>query len=251
MTAVETKTTRAWSARRVRARCPFRDRAHAGRELAERLLGFAKREDCVVLALPRGGVPVAYQIARELDLPMDVLVAGLLRVPGQPEQSFGAIAADQGAFLDYQLIGAVQLLQEQVSTALELTRSDLKVRAKIYRGAREPLDVRGKTVLLVDDGSATGACLFAGVHALRRMRPALCVVALPVCSAAACALLERQVDLLLALKRPTGFYGLRDTYLDFPGVSDEEIARLLEASERGRAVAAAKRGRSRNRSTEG
>ena len=233
MRAAATKTTRAWSARRTRARSPFRDRADAGRELAARLRGYAKREDCVVLALPRGGVPVAYEIARKLRLPLDVLLARKLTVPGPQEQEFGSLAAGQGAFLDYELIRAARLSHEQVSTALELARAELKARALIYRKGRSPLNVEGKTVILVDDGAGTAASLLAGVHALQRMRPAQLVVAVPVCPAVLCVLLEREADLLLALKKPTDFYAIGHLYLSFPAVSDEEVLRLLQTNERG------------------
>ncbi len=212
----------------MRARSAFRDRTDAGKALAQRLLGFRKREDCLVLAVPNGGIPVAHALARKLNLPLDVLLARRLRLPGNEGQVFGAVSADNGAFLDYALIRAAGITTEQIAATLETTRQELRLRAQVYRKDRKPLDVHGRAVILVDDGTAAGACLLAALHALRRMQPAQVVVAVPVCPAATCLLIEREADLLLAMRQPKDFQTARDLYVTLNGLQDEDVVPLLD-----------------------
>jgi putative phosphoribosyl transferase len=209
----------------------YLDRADAGRQLAARLNGFKGREHTLVLGLPRGGMVVAAEFARSLQVPVDALLARKLGVPGNEEQAFGAVAAENGVYLEQEIIRVLGVTQAQVTSAIDRTRGELRRRAELYRNHRNALPVRGETVLLVDDGAATGASLIAGLQALKKMRPAQLIVALPVAPEPACTLLERYVDLLVVLQRPRDFFAVGQYYLDFHQVSDDEVLRLLQASD--------------------
>jgi predicted phosphoribosyltransferase len=207
---------------------PFRDRAEGGRRLAEKLGKYAGRPDLLVLALPRGGVPVAFEISQALGAPLDVLVVRKLGVPGHEELAMGAIASGGAWVLNNQLMKTLQpsirMIQEVAARELqELTR-----RERIYRGDRPALEVRGRTVILVDDGLATGSTMRAAVAAVRRRRPARLVVAVPTAANSACVELEREVDECVCAITPDPFHAVAIWYDDFSQTTDDEVRDLLE-----------------------
>ncbi len=205
----------------------FEDRADAGRRLAERLQEFADRRDGIVLGIPRGGVVVAFAIATALHLALDVLLSRKLGVPGQEELAFGAVAAGDGRFLDERLIRFEGISEEQIERITAEVREVLQRRAVQYRGERPPPKLEGQTVLLVDDGIATGASVYAAIRALREMRPAALVLAVPVAPASACAWLRREVEQLVCLYAPAEFYAVGQFYGNFAQVEDAEVVELL------------------------
>lgn len=211
----------------------FRDRREAGRRLAGELAGYAGRDDVVVLALPRGGVPVARQIAEALGAPLDVLVVRKLGAPFQPELALGAVATGGIRVLNEELWSQVRVPREVLEEVTAREREELLRRERTYRGDREPLDVRGRIVVLVDDGVATGSTLKAAIRALKEREPARIVVAVPVAAADSAAGLEREVDELVCLLRPRAFFGVSQWYERFPQLSDEDVRRLLSGERSG------------------
>lgn len=221
----------------------FHDREDAGRRLAQALAGYAGRRDLLVLALPRGGVPVGYQVARALGAPLDVLVVRKLGVPGHRELAMGAIA------------GGVQVLEPRVVDALGIPgwvvereaareRAEMARREEAYRAGAPAHDVHGKTVIVVDDGIATGASVRAAVTALRSLRPARIVVATPVAPAEAVESLLRIADDVVCVATPAHFGAVGAFYAEFPQTGDDEVRALLRAArepEPGRAEAPASR----------
>jgi putative phosphoribosyl transferase len=205
----------------------FQNREDAGRRLAERLSAFADRKDVTVLGIPRGGVIAAFEVATALHVALDVFLARKLGVPGQEELAFGAVAAGDGRYLDEQLIQVAQISPEQVERITAEVRETLDRRAMQYRGNRPPLDVAGRTVLLVDDGVATGASVYAAINALRQMHPAMLILAVPVAPASACAWLRRLVNQLVCLYAPAEFYAVGQFYENFSQVEDREVIELL------------------------
>lgn len=205
----------------------FEDREDAGRRLAKQLDEFAGRKDVLVLGIPRGGVTVAFEIAQSLHLPLDVFLAHKLGVPGHEELAFGAIAAGGGRYLEQHVIRATGISPEQIDRVTEAVQQMLDQRAVLYRGDCSPLQATGQTVILVDDGIATGASIFAAVGALREMKPAMLIVAAPVAPASTCAWLRRLVDRLVCLYTPQDFYAVGQFYRNFAQVTDEEVIALL------------------------
>jgi putative phosphoribosyl transferase len=205
----------------------FRDRTEAGQKLAVRLRAYANRADVIVLGAPRGGVPVAYEVAVELKAPLDVFVLRKLGVPWQEELAFGAIAQGGVRVLDEAIVGMLDLKPEQIERVAAKEQLELERRERVYRGSRPPLDVRGRTVLLVDDGIATGSTMRAAIAALRKMEPTRIVLAVPVAPPTTCARLRREVDELICLDTPEAFYAIGQFYLDFSPVSDDEVTGLL------------------------
>ncbi len=208
----------------------FRNRTEAGRRLATDLIQYAGRADVRVLALPRGGVPVAFEVARALDAPLDVFVVRKLGLPGHEEYAMGAIASGDVVLVNEQVIQQMGVSQHAVERVLADERRELARREQQYRGSRPPLDVEGNTVLLVDDGLATGASMFAAVAALKRERPARVVVAVPVASRETCEALRREADDVVCSMTPEPFYAVGLWYEDFSQTSDEEVHELLELS---------------------
>ena len=182
----------------------FEDRVDAGRRLAERLEGYAHRAD-VVLGVPRGGVVVAFEVAMALGAPLDVFLSRKLGVPGQTELAFGAVSASGGRYLDEYILRTTGITNAQVEWITAEVRKELDRRASVYRGGRPPLDVSGKTVLLVDDGVATGASVYAAILALRQMEPARLLLAVPVAPASAWQWLRTVVDEIVCLDLPESF----------------------------------------------
>jgi putative phosphoribosyl transferase len=209
----------------------FEDRADAGRRLAERLTEFAERKDAVVLGIPRGGVVVAFEVAMALGVALDIFLSRKLGVPGQEELAFGAVAAGDGRYLDAQQIRLSQISSEEIERITAEVLETLRRRAAQYRGDRAPLHVHGRTVVLVDDGIATGASVYAAIGALREMRPAALVLGVPVAPASTCVWLRREVDQLVCLYAPEEFYAVGQFYRNFSQVEDDEVVELLRRAE--------------------
>jgi predicted phosphoribosyltransferase len=205
----------------------FIDRRQAGRALAERLKEYAGRPDVVVLALPRGGVPVAHEVARALHVPLDVIIVRKLGLPGHPELAMGAIAGGKVGVLNRQLMRAMRVEDADFDRVLSAERAELARREREYRGARPPLDLKGRTVILVDDGLATGATMAAAVGAVTQQHPAKIVVAVPVASREAVAQLKHAGADVVTVATPEPFYGVGNWYEDFNATSDAEVKTLL------------------------
>ena len=206
---------------------PFRDRAEAGRILAEKLVVYAGRPDVLVLALPRGGVPVAFEVARALDVPLDVFVVRKLGVPGHEELAMGAIASGGVRVLNEDVIQVCPPLRViEAVTAREL--EELGRRERSYRGDRPALQVRGRTVILVDDGLATGSTMRAAIKALRRLGPDRIVVAVPTAAPSTCAELGLEADECICCITPDPFYAVGVWYEDFSQTTDREVRDLLK-----------------------
>jgi predicted phosphoribosyltransferase len=183
-------------------RGPFADRSAAGRELAEHLSHYARRDDVVVLGLPRGGVPVAHEVARALDAPMDVFVVRKLGVPGHEELPMGAIASGGVRVLNDEVVAAIGISERDIEDVATRERAKLERRERTYRGDRDPLDVEGRIAIVVDDGLATGATMRAAVTALRERRPRTIVVAVPIASPETCAEVGEAVNEVICAQTP-------------------------------------------------
>jgi putative phosphoribosyl transferase len=205
----------------------FADRIEAGRQLAEKLKGYAGREGVIVLGVPRGGVPVAFEVATALKAPLDILVLRKLGVPWQEELAFGAIAQGGVRVLDSRIMEMLNLTTAEVEQVAAKEQVELERREKAYRGDRPPLDVRGRTVILVDDGIATGSSMRAAISALRQMGPARIVLGVPVAPPSTCERLRTEVDELVCIDMPESFYAIGQFYLDFSPVGDREVTELL------------------------
>jgi putative phosphoribosyl transferase len=186
----------------------FHSRKDAGQQLSKQLLYLAGGEEVTVLKIPRGGVTVAFEIASALHDPLDIFLSRKLGVPGHKEFAFGAVAAGDGGYLDQQVIQSAKVTPQQIERITSQVRETLAERAELYRGDRPPLDVRGQTVILVDDGIATGASAYAAVYALRQMKPTKIVLAIPVAPRSTCAWLRTLVDELVCLYEPENFYAV-------------------------------------------
>lgn len=206
----------------------FQNRSEAGRALASALGDYAHRPDVVVLALPRGGVPVGFEVARELGAPLDVFVVRKLGTPGQEELAAGAIASGGTRVLNSEVVEALGIPPQTIDVIARREEFELERREREFRGDRPPLDVRGKTVILVDDGLATGSTMRAAVAALRAKEPARIVVAVPVAAAATCNRVRAEVDEMICLYAPDEFYAVGEWYSDFTQTSDEEVRELLQ-----------------------
>jgi putative phosphoribosyl transferase len=209
----------------------FRDRTDAGRQLAQRLSGFAGRADITVLGIPRGGVAVAFEIAQALHSPLDIFLSRKLGVPGHEELAFGAVSAGDGRYLDRQVIRAARVTPQQIESVTESVQAALAQRAALYRRDRPPLQVEGRAVILVDDGIATGASIYAAITALRQLNPATLILAVPVAPPSTCAWIEKQVDQLICLHEPENFYAVGQFYDQFTQVTDDEVIHLLRRSQ--------------------
>ena len=207
--------------------CLFRDRREAGRVLAEKLAAYANRPDVVVLALPRGGVPVAYEVARRLVAPLDVFVVRKLGVPGYEELAMGAVASGGVRVLNDQLVERLGIPEQLIDAVAARERQELARRERLYRGGSPPPDLRGRTVILVDDGLATGATMFAAIEALRKLNPARIVVAVPTASSDTCEEMKKKADEVICAITPEPFHAVGRWYQDFSQTTDEEVAELL------------------------
>ena len=205
----------------------FRDRTDAGRRLAERLGEYAGRPGVLVLALPRGGVPVAFEVARALGAPLDVFLVRKLGVPGHEELAMGAIATGGVRVVNESVVRELGIGGEVIDAVAGRERAELERRARAYRGERPAPEVRGRAVILVDDGLATGSTMRAAALAVRRQEPERVVVAAPVAARATCAELLAEVDDVVCAATPEPFYGVGRWYEDFSQTTDEEVRELL------------------------
>ena len=208
----------------------FRDRRDAGRQLAQRLDRFIGEPDVLVLGLPRGGVPVAYEVAAHLGAPLDVLVVRKLGVPGHGELAMGAIASGGIEVVDQRVIDMLAIPREAFEAVAERERGELDRRERIFRAGRPPLDIAGRTVILVDDGLATGASMRAAIRALRLREPARIVAAVPVAAPETCAAISEEADEAVCAATPRDFHAVGFWYDDFSQTTDAEVRALLEAS---------------------
>jgi putative phosphoribosyl transferase len=208
----------------------FRDRHHAGQALALSLAAQAGGGNTLVLALPRGGVPVAYEVARALGAPLDVIVVRKLGVPGHEEYAMGAVASGGIRVLNDEVVRGMHIGAASIDATTARELAELQRRERAYRGGAAAPSIAGRELIVVDDGLATGATMRAAVRALRTRRPARIVVAAPVCSRSACTVLETQADAVMCIHVPDDFRAVGNWYQDFEQTSDEEVCRLLRAS---------------------
>jgi putative phosphoribosyl transferase len=206
----------------------FKNRAEGGRVLATRLSAYADREDVIVLALPRGGVPVGFEVARALRAPLDVFVVRKLGVPGYEELAMGAIATGDVCVLNRDMIEVLGLFDAVIDATTARERRELDRRERRYRGERPTPDVRDRTVLLIDDGLATGSTMRAAVEALRRLAPARIVVGVPVGDPTTCDEMAAEADEIVCARTPRPFRAVGLWYQDFSQTTDEEVRELLD-----------------------
>jgi len=206
----------------------FRDRRDAGRQLAARLRRYADRSDALVLALPRGGVPVAYEVAKELNAPLDVFLVRKLGVPGYEELAMGAIASGGVRVLNEDIVNYLRISDEVIDAVATREQRELERRARAYRGDRPPPDVKDRVVILIDDGLATGSTMRAAAASLRLQEPGRIVVAVPVSSRETCDEFRGEVDEIVCAVTPEHLQGVGLWYEDFSQTSDEEVRELLE-----------------------
>jgi predicted phosphoribosyltransferase len=207
----------------------FRDRTEAGKLLGAALAHrLGRRDDIVVLALPRGGVPVGYEVAKALGAPLDVFVVRKLGVPGHEELAMGAIASGGVRVLNDDVLQHIPVPMDRIAAVAEREQRELERREKAFRGDAPPLDVRGRVVVVVDDGLATGSTMRAAVRALHQMEPKSVIVAVPVGAPSTCGQFRREADDVLCLRTPEPFQAVGIWYEDFDQTSDEEVHELLE-----------------------
>jgi predicted phosphoribosyltransferase len=210
----------------------FRDRREAGQVLASRLERYRDSSDVVVMALPRGGVPVAYEVARELRAPLDVFVVRKLGAPGFPEIALGAIASGDVVVTNDDVIGDFGITPDELEPITEAERRELHRREKAYRDGRPPADIKGKTIIVVDDGLATGATMLAALKGIRAQSPGRVVLAVPVAPEDTCEGLSHIADEVVCVTTPKLFIAVGAAYSDFEQTSDDEVQRLLAAPTR-------------------
>lgn len=209
----------------------FHDRAEAGRALATKLAAYADRPDVLVLALPRGGVPVAAEVARALHVPLDVFIVRKLGVPGREELAMGALASDGVCTLNDDIIQAYDILDEAIQCTVSRERKEIERQQRAFCGQRRAAGIRDRTIILVDDGLATGSTVRAAVAALRRQRAARIVVAVPLGAAETCAELQLEGDEVICAHTPRPFYGVGMWFEDFSQISDQQVREVLRRSE--------------------
>jgi predicted phosphoribosyltransferase len=209
---------------------PFTDRYEAGRVLAERLRAYAGRPDVIVLGLPRGGVPVASEVARALGLPFDIFLVRKLGAPGQEELGMGAIGSGGVVVINEEVVDALRIPWDMVEAEIARERTELARRELLYRGNRAPLDVAGRIVILVDDGLATGSTMRAAVQAIKRKHPASIIVAVPTAAPSTCEEFQTIADACICTITPEPFRAVGLWYEDFEQISDQEVCDLLARS---------------------
>jgi len=206
----------------------FRDRFEAGRVLASLLKHRAHDPDCIVLALPRGGVPVGYEVARALQAPLDVFIVRKLGLRGHPEFAIGAIGSGGVRVLNSEAVRALNVSDAEIEDTARQEQEELERREVIFRGTRPPVDVHGRNVILVDDGLATGSTMRAAVVALRQKHPRSITVAVPVSATDSCHEFRADVDEIICARTPEPFIAVGLWYDDFTQTTDEEVRELLE-----------------------
>jgi len=205
----------------------YRDRVDAGKQLAKRLTDFAGRDDVLVLALPRGGVPVAYQVAKALQVPMDIFLVRKLGVPGHEELAMGAISTGGVQVLNDDIVSYLRIPRDVIDAVAAGELKELERREREYRGDRPEPDVRGKTVILIDDGLATGSTMRAAAAALRQQNPTRIIVAVPVSAPQTCDEYRMGVDEIICARTPEPFFGVGMWYEDFSQTTDDEVRDFL------------------------
>jgi len=205
----------------------YRDRVDAGKQLAKRLTDFAGRDDVLVLALPRGGVPVAYEVAKALQVPMDIFLVRKLGVPGHEELAMGAISSGGVRVLNDDIVSYLKIPGDVIDAVAAGELKELERREREYRGDRPEPDVRGKTVILIDDGLATGSTMRAAAAALRQQNPTRIIVAVPVSAPQTCDEYRMGVDEIICARTPEPFFGVGMWYEDFSQTTDDEVRDLL------------------------
>jgi putative phosphoribosyl transferase len=206
----------------------FRDRRDAGRQLGRDLLEYADRADVIVLALPRGGVPVGYEVAQAIHAPLDVFIVRKLGVPGREEYAMGAIASGGIRLVDEHVVTQLHITERDIERVAEQEQRELERRERQYRGRRPQPDIAGRVAILVDDGLATGASMRVAVAALRQEHPGRIVVAVPVAPPETCDMLRREADHVVCAVTPEPFLAVGLWYEDFAQTTDEEVHELLE-----------------------
>ena len=215
----------------------YRDRSEAGRVLATNLMHYAGRQDVLVLALPRGGVPVAFEVAKALHAPLDVFLVRKLGVPGHEELAMGAIAMGGIRVINVEVVRMLHIPDAVIDAVSEREQQELQRREHLYRDDLPPPAVQDRTVILIDDGLATGSTMRAAVMALRQQHPTRIVVAVPVAAPSTCGDLQAEVDEIICACTPEPFYGVGFWYQDFSQISDEEVHDLLVQAEHESSVA--------------
>jgi len=208
---------------------PLRDRQDAGERLAIRLAGYAE-EHPVILALPRGGVPVAYEVARRLGVPLDILIVRKIGAPGNPEYGLGALVEDGSRYVDARRVREAGFSLSDLEPTIERELGEIRRRAEAYRRGGSLPNLTDRTVILIDDGVATGASVLAAIRAVRRHRPRRVVVAVGVAPPDTVEMLAREADQVVVLIEPTVFFAVGEWYMRFDQVSDEEVERLLAST---------------------
>lgn len=206
----------------------FRDRTHAGKELSGLLTQYADTQKTIVLALPRGGVPVAIEVAQALHLPLDIYLVRKLGIPRQAELAFGAIALGNIIVLDKDMIHAYQLDRKEIASIIAQENKELDRRNCLYRGSKSFKNINGYRVILVDDGIATGMTMQAAIKALKQLKPLELIVATPVAAESTCRLIEKEVDQLVCQHRLKYFHAVGIWYEDFCQISDDQVVKLLK-----------------------
>jgi putative phosphoribosyl transferase len=219
----------------------FRDRQQAGSLLAEKLTAYANRPGVIVLALPRGGVPVGFEVSNALHAPLDVVIVRKLGVPGQEELAMGAIAAGGLQVLNDPIVEALGISEREIEPVARKERVELERRERLYRRGRPAPDLRGRTVILVDDGIATGTTMKVAIAALKQQELSKLVVAVPVAPLSTCEEMKKMVEEVVCLLMPEDFMAIGAWYADFRQVSDQEVCDLLERADREARMPAARR----------
>ena len=216
----------------------FKDRVEAGQILAHRLSKYADQNP-LVLGLPRGGVPVAFEVAKALKAPLDVYIVRKLGVPGHEELAMGAIATGEVRVLNKPVVEDLQISEEEIESETRKEKEELKRRERLYRSGRAPLDVSKRTILLIDDGIATGSTIKAAVAALKKQKAGRIVIGVPVAPFSTIEELKKEVDEVVCISTPEFFYAISLWYDEFPQTSDEQVRELLEKAELKEQVVAA------------
>jgi putative phosphoribosyl transferase len=211
---------------------PFKDRRDAGRKLAHKLTAYVGQPNLLILALPRGGVPVAYEVALALNAPLDIFIVRKLGLPGREELAIGAIASGGIRVLNRDIIRMLSIPDEVINYVAKHELQELQRRERLYRGDRPAPDVRDRTIILIDDGLATGASMRAAVSGLRAQSPTRIVVAVPAAAEDVCEAFRSEVDDVVCAITPEPFYGVGRWYEDFSQTTDEEVRMLLEEANR-------------------
>ncbi len=205
----------------------FRDRHEAGKLLAQKLLDLKDNPDAIVLGIPRGGVVVAYEVAKALNLPLDVFIARKIGAPGNPELAIGAVASDGTVILDEVSINFLGVSKRYIEKEIERQKEEIRKRLQAYRGGREGYSLQGKIVILVDDGVATGATTIVSLRAIRASNPSQLILAVPVAPPDTVEKLRREADKVICLHTPSPFWAVGAFYLNFEQTTDEEVQALL------------------------